>query len=564
MTDGPAPAAPSGWHSFHLFLHTGAQEVDAFLTDELAPLLDDLVARRQAAEWFFIRYGEGGPHLRIRVRALAAAAAAELPDTLARLAKALPATDGPWPSQHAEVRIVAYVPETERYGGRLALPVAEQVFAASSQLTVQALKLTGQGADRLTLAADLAHTTAFALGMDRLAAARWLRWHAGGWRWISEVELLPGAVVHARVNSVYARQHEALVHRAEALWRDLEQDSATALPTAWARTVRVAAQQVRDSYAEADVQGAEVRLRWVWASQLHMLFNRLGVIPDEERALCRLAARTLLDAGEPPSFFPGGHRAPDRQYLERSKFQIGRTEDTAVRDLPAAPEPTGRLTTPEIPLPAEPLPDVPLHTVLTSRSSNRGPLRGPLTAAGLGTLLWNAHSHTHHSEQRLADGAVRRMTHRPYPSAGALYTTRLRLFALDVEGLATGTYQCVPDHRALQLVGPAPSVEEIKSLSSYLSRPAEDPDWIGIDEAPVMLGLYLDLGLLRRRYGLRALRLGLLEAGHLAQTLLLTATALGLAAGTLGGFHDDLAHELFGLDDLDQPLQYLLPLGRRP
>ncbi|MFF8730396.1 hypothetical protein ACF073_28535 [Streptomyces sp. NPDC015171] len=30
----------------------------------------------------------------------------------------------------------------------------------------------------------------------------------------------------------------------------------------------------------------------------------------------------------------------------------------------------------------------------------------------------------------------------------------------------------------------------------------------------------------------------------------------------LGGLHDDLAHELLGLDDLDEPIQYLLPLGR--
>ncbi|KIF02077.1 hypothetical protein PL81_32025 [Streptomyces sp. RSD-27] len=102
------------------------------------------------------------------------------------------------------------------------------------------------------------------------------------------------------------------------------------------------------------------------------------------------------------------------------------------------------------------------------------------------------------------------------------------------------------------------------ALSTYLSRPPADPHWIGIDDAPVVLALYADLGLLRRRYGLRALRLALLETGHLAQTLLLTGTALGLAGTPLGGFQDDLAHELLGLDDLEQPLQYLLPLGRRP
>ncbi|KJY44192.1 hypothetical protein ADK59_34960 [Streptomyces sp. XY332] len=103
---------------------------------------------------------------------------------------------------------------------------------------------------------------------------------------------------------------------------------------------------------------------------------------------------------------------------------------------------------------------------------------------------------------------------------------------------------------------------DLKALSSYLSRPADDPDSVGIDEAPAVLAVHLDLGLLRRRYGLRALRLGLLEAGHLAQTLQLTAGTFGLATIPLGGLHDDLAHELLGLDDLDEPIQYLLPLGR--
>ncbi|EFL13796.1 predicted protein [Streptomyces sp. C] len=104
---------------------------------------------------------------------------------------------------------------------------------------------------------------------------------------------------------------------------------------------------------------------------------------------------------------------------------------------------------------------------------------------------------------------------------------------------------------------------DLKALSTYLSRPDTAPHWIGVDEAPAVLAVYADLGLLRRRYGLRALRLALLEAGHLTQTLLLTGAALGLAGTPLGGFHDDLAHELLGLDDLEQPLQYLLPLGRR-
>ena len=576
VADRPSADGSLDWQSFHVFLHTDIAEADAFLREDLAPLLDTLTAGREGAGWFFIRYGEGGPHLRVRVRGLGAAGAG-LPADLSRLAGARTAVDGPWPSRHGEVRAVPYVPETGRYGGPLALPVAEEVFVGSSRVAVQALRQIDSGEARLTLASDIAHATALALGLDRLAAAQWLRRHASGWRWAAEVALLPSHVVHSRVNSVFALQHLALLRREEALRESLELGTGAPWLAEWAEQVRSAdsrLREIRSAATEAEAEGeaetgSEATLLWVWGSQLHMLLNRLGVTPDEERAVCRLAARTLLDSGEQPSFFPAGHLAPDRQYLERSKFQIGRMTDSAVRSLPTSPPASsvtvgnGRLALAETALPAEPLPEMSLHAALTGRTSARGPLTGPLTATQLGALLWNAYTESHRSQRQLSDGTAWTSSHRPYPSAGALYTARLRLIVLDVDGLSAGTYECVPQRCSLARVGPAPSVEEVKALSSYFNRSPDDPDWIGVDGIPVLIGLYLDLGLLRRRYGLRALRLGLLEAGHLAQTLLLTATALGLASTTMGGFHDDLAHELLGLDDLDQPLQYLLPLGRR-
>ncbi|MFD3722803.1 thiopeptide-type bacteriocin biosynthesis protein [Streptomyces sp. NPDC058674] len=549
------------WHGHHLFLHSGTEDTDAFLVRSAAPLLDGLVAAEADARWFFIRYGEGGPHLRFRVSGLSAAAAAELPRELARSAGAVPRVPGPWPTRHGEVRAVEYVPETHRYGGARALPVAEEVFAASTQVATEALRALqgGKAGARLTLAADLAHATAHGLAMDRLTAARWLRRHAAGWRWVTDTELLPGASVHTRVNTVYAAQREALTRRAQDLGQRLDADTAAPWTGRWARQVREADERLRAGGAAGagEAMGDDERA-WVWASQLHMLFNRLGVTPDEERAVCRLAARTLLETDEPPAFFPAGHTAPDVQYLERSKFQIGRNEDAAPRPQPPRARPAG----PETPLPADPLPPVALGTVLADRHSVRGALGGPLDAATLGSLLWHALAETDSTGQLLADGSTRTAAHRPYPSAGALYSARVRLLVLDVAGIPAGTYDCVPERRTLRRVGPAPTTAEIKALSTYLSRPATDPDWIGIDAVPVVAAVYADLAL-RHRYGLRALRLALLETGHLTQTLLLTATALGLGGTPLGGFHDDLAHELLGLDDLQQPLQYLLPLGRR-
>ncbi|ARI50728.1 hypothetical protein A6E92_00205 [Streptomyces sp. S8] len=554
------------WLSLHCFLRSAPEDVDTLLTEEVAPLLDGLVAGGEAGGWFFIRYDEGGHHLRIRVRGASEATAVSLAAALAKAAGRLPDTGAGAVSgqaDHAEVRAVPYVPETARYGGPEALPVAEEVFVRSSRVAVRAVRETPRGSARLALAIDLAHTTALACGPDRLAAAQWLRRHAAGWRWAEDVPLLAPRYVHARVNSVYALQRDDLVSRARAVRQALDDGTAPPMLTDWYDAVR-----------EADRTLCSGRPRpsrpHIWASQLHMLLNRLGLAPDEERAVCRLAARTLLDRGGDPSYFPDDHTSPDRQYLERSKFQLGREEDSAPRDMPSrepSREPSGGtavLGGAELPLPAGPFPAAELRTVMNSRVSRRGSLTGPLDAATLGTLLWGAHASGHESVLRFADGGERLMRHRPYPSAGALYTAGLRLIALDVEGLAPGTYQCVPDRRSLRYVGPAPALDDIRSLSSYLSRSEDDPDGIVPDALPVVLGLYADLGRLRERYGLRALRLGLLEAGHLAQSLLLTATALRLGTTPLGGFRDDLAHEVFGLDDLDQPLQYLLPVGRHP
>ncbi|MGW2874245.1 thiopeptide-type bacteriocin biosynthesis protein [Kitasatospora sp. NPDC001225] len=549
MTTQAPPAAR--WHSLHLALPLTAPEADAFLTEDLAPLM----AGHADTDWFFIRYGEGGPHLRIRLRGPGPAPAhlTDLATELTRRAARRTPPDGPFAGGHGEVTEVPYQPETERYGGAAMLPIAEEVFTHSTRTALAALDaLRAAPGDRLPLALDLAHTTAHALGLDELAASRWLRRHAASWRWVTEFRPLPGAAVHVRVNTVFARQRTALAHRARALRTALDAGTAAPWLADWAARVAEAAARMRAAVpasADADASAdAEERLSWIWASQLHMLFNRLGVGPDEERAVCRLAARTLLETGQPFTFFPADHHAPDHQYLERSKFQIGRPEDTALRDLPHHPAPRPRPG--DLPLPADPLPPVTLADALRTRHSTRGPLTGPLTAGTLGGLLWSAYA------------ANPDTGHRPYPSAGALHTVRLRLLALAVDGLPAGTYQCLPEHRSLRPIGPAPALDDLKALSSYLSRPADDPDAIGIDRAPAVLAVHLDLAHLRRRYGLRALRLGLLEAGHLTQNLLLTSAAFGLGTTPLGGLQDDLAHELLALDDLGEPVQYLLPLGR--
>lgn len=65
----------------------------------------------------------------------------------------------------------------------------------------------------------------------------------------------------------------------------------------------------------------------------------------------------------------------------------------------------------------------------------------------------------------------------------------------------------------------------------------------------------------RFKYGLRAYRFTLLEAGHVMQNLLLTAQALGLGAVPIGGYYDRRLDEWLGVDGRNESTLYTAAIG---
>jgi len=66
-----------------------------------------------------------------------------------------------------------------------------------------------------------------------------------------------------------------------------------------------------------------------------------------------------------------------------------------------------------------------------------------------------------------------------------------------------------------------------------------------------------------RKYGKRGRRYVHMEAGAVAQSVYLQATALGLGTVAVGAFHDDRVRQALGLPPERQPL-LLMPVGRLP
>lgn len=496
------------WTGLHCRVSWKRADVDTFVADALAPVMTP-------HEWYFLRYWETGPHLRVRVKN--AGDTTELQATLRDLIaqQDFPTEqDEPGWLPHGDVREAEYVPETERYGGRDALPIAEEVFCRSTEVAVAVLKAARTDSARLTGAIQLTMATAKALDLNLPQAASWLRSLGTGWRNVREYAPAPTIGSHHAAHQLIAQRGQDLADR----WHR-EPTGATAH---WTTSIRAAQRRLG------------TWLPHVWASQLHMLLNRLGISPNEERMICWATAAAALSPTGLTDFHEDGATAPDRRYLEASKFLPGFGDQ-----LPRKNTPQPWIMPPGTPLKSTV--DAQLGRILSARKTSRD-LDGTLTVDQLGTLLWTAMSPN--------DGR------RPYPSAGAQYCARLRLIALSVEGLTPGRYEVDETGRTLIRLADAPSTEDLEATSMWFGEGTTE-----LGNTPAVLALYVRIGSFRQTYGLRALRFAFTEAGHLAQNLTVTAAHLGIRTGLVGGFYDDLAHDVIGLDGVDDALVYFLPLA---
>ena len=198
-------------------------------------------------------------------------------------------------------------------------------------------------------------------------------------------------------------------------------------------------------------------------------------------------------------------------------------------------------------LPAVPLPEADsaresLADVVQARRSTRRYADAPLPLAHLSTLLHAGYGVT---------GALGSQPFRAVPSGGALYPLELYVAAQRVEGLERALYHYDPFRAVLERIRPLEH-DELGGLTPY--------DELLVPSAAVTM-ISAVFWRSRFKYGSRAYRFALLEAGHVAQNVLLVATALGLAACPVGGFYDRRVDGFLGIDGLYEASLYLLPVG---
>ncbi|MEU9480712.1 thiopeptide-type bacteriocin biosynthesis protein [Streptomyces sp. NPDC048191] len=290
-----ADRTPTVWRSWHLHLgSTAASLHDRVVTEVIGPTVDDLPGR----PWFFIRYWQAGPHLRLRIGDLTEAEARGTEQALtARLAGAgrlrageepvdapsyllsarrLAATGDGAPETGVEellppgVHRAVYVPETERYGGPALMPGAERLFQLSSELVRTHLPALPGPRERSAMALRATVSAGAALGPAAEQAA-YYRHALDAWR---------GMVAAGFGYS--AEQLDRLTGAGRPAPAGAGIDPGRHGPFAeWHRLLRELAQAVGET-------GSTHPGRIVF-SHVHMVHNRLGLtLVDELQTYARL------------------------------------------------------------------------------------------------------------------------------------------------------------------------------------------------------------------------------------------------------------------------------------
>ncbi|GAB2943336.1 lantibiotic dehydratase C-terminal domain-containing protein [Nonomuraea fastidiosa] len=342
---GPGKRVENRWVSAHLF-HFG--DLDPLITGVVDPVTRELVAGGTIRRAFFLRYWEGGQHVRLRlevpdparhqrvrdlVRERAAAYFAGHPspevDPAAYRAFAAAMAKGERRSDYDDrlhppgtVAFIDYQPEYEAYGDAACVAAAERHFAVSSSLALDVLR-AGTDMGRRTAIGLAALTMAIAAcEPDLPSAAHRLATAARSQSASSDEDpITPAASSHEHpaatagratpsaeaMEEDWRRREKALVAQTRKLWHDPE--SAGGLLAAWASSVRA----LRD---ELDVLHAEGRCTPIDSGSphaalavaappdrrtvalilmrcVHLFHNRLGLRAGAEQHTTFLAGRAV-------------------------------------------------------------------------------------------------------------------------------------------------------------------------------------------------------------------------------------------------------------------------------
>ncbi|MET3574197.1 thiopeptide-type bacteriocin biosynthesis protein [Bhargavaea ullalensis] len=270
------------WHSKHIFIHDFGL-IERFLCDHLRELTEQI----PPDEWFFIRYWQGGPHIRLRYRFAEEERKAAFDRLLENTLKTFEQSHGGHDFRPVDydprivrlegvddlgihpnfsIRDIPYVPELDRYGGEAAMPHSEALFFRSS-VTAASIIGSVEWPKRYVAAFDLMQYSfeiAAALGMAESEEA-----------FFSD---------YRRVWDAFETDERQEAVR-EALARRMDRNRERAEIPAVYRSYLDELQRLMKQILDHQNTFPPGTVHYLMVSHIHMMNNRLGLSPENERFL---------------------------------------------------------------------------------------------------------------------------------------------------------------------------------------------------------------------------------------------------------------------------------------
>ncbi|MBF7073480.1 thiopeptide-type bacteriocin biosynthesis protein [Glaciecola sp. MH2013] len=310
------------WHAVHIFL-SDPQQTESFLVDVLAPNAQKLLQEKRISQWFFIRYWQGGPHLRFRFFCSDSNLISEVIDTLSVAAQHYKApkalTKEEYYQQHSfdgeaqdietlawysdgSVVPIDYEPEYQRYGGKHALLPNETLFCQSSHLASALVKATKSNiAARTSIALSLMLTTVLAYTSDTKKLRDFFFGYATYWQQYSQ----QNAVLFAKEMKNEALDPKQLMAVTELIQNksSAKEKSKAGIQQAWRNAVEGLVVDLTYIYNNGELNSPfnndvvnhkpEPHILHILSSQIHMLNNRLSMTPSFELVLSLKLVKAL-------------------------------------------------------------------------------------------------------------------------------------------------------------------------------------------------------------------------------------------------------------------------------
>ncbi len=160
------------------------------------------------------------------------------------------------------------------------------------------------------------------------------------------------------------------------------------------------------------------------------------------------------------------------------------------------------------------------------------------------------------AEVRVTDDTV--FLKKNSPSGGGLHPMEAYLIVQHVDGVAPGLYHYQAQEHALEPL-PAPA----KPLREFIMDMVAQQHWFADAHVVVVLAPRFDRTFWKYRHHAKGYRVVALEAGHLSQTLYLSATEAGLGAFITGAINEVQLEDAFGLDPIHQGALAICGFGWR-